>query len=55
MIDISAEDTQHNDPAFSTLDQMLRDLNIPESANEAQDDSSRQQIESLRKCLNIIY
>ncbi|KAF3400529.1 hypothetical protein DPV78_005065 [Talaromyces pinophilus] len=45
--DASADTAHPNELAFSTLDQMLRDLNIPGSVNEAQDDSSTQQIESL--------
>lgn len=48
--DASADNTHQNELEFSTLDQMLQDLNnIPGSTNEVQDDSSRQLIESLRK------
>jgi hypothetical protein len=53
--DVSADNAHQDELAFGTLDQMLRDLNIPGSANEAQDDSSRQQIESLSKCLKTEY
>jgi hypothetical protein len=49
--DASADTAHQNELALSTLDQMLRDLNIPGSVNEAQDDSSTPQIESLSKCL----
>lgn len=53
--DNSDDNTQQNELAFGTLDQMIRDLSLPGSTNESQDDSSRQQIESLSECLKTKY
>lgn len=53
--DKSDDNTQQNELAFGTLDQILRDLSLPGSSKESQDRSSRQQIESLSECLKIEY